>query len=80
MGLLRACLMEVRAYRKDWDSAPAAAFPPSVAEACATIGVAALKCVLDALDAPCAAPQGEGPGSPHTPDAPLIALAALQPG
>ena len=60
MGLLRACLLEVRAHRKDWDSAPAVAFPPSVAEACATMGVAALKCVLDALDAPCAAPPREG--------------------
>ena len=60
MGLLRACLMEVRAHRRDWDSEPAVAFPLSVSEACATMGVAALKHVLDALDAPCAAPPGEG--------------------
>ncbi len=55
--------MEVRAHRKDWDSEPAVAVPQSVSEACATIGAAALKCVLDALDAQCAAPMGEGPGS-----------------
>ena len=76
MGLLRACLMEVRAHRKDWDSAPAVAFPPSVAEACATMGVAALKCVLDVLDAPCAAAPDEGPGSPNTHGAVFVAVTA----
>ena len=63
MGLLRACLMEVRMHRRDWDSEPAVAVPQLVSEACATIGVAALKCVLEALDAPCPAPRGEGPDS-----------------
>ncbi len=60
MGLLRACLLEVRAYRRDWDSEPAAAFPPSVSEACATMGAAAFKHALAALDAPRVAPSCDG--------------------
>ena len=60
MGLLRRCLLEVRAHRRDWDSEPAVSLLPSVSDACATMGVGALKRVVDALDAPYAAPPGNG--------------------
>ena len=52
--------MEVRAHRRDWDSEPAMAFLTPVPEACVTRGVVALKRVVDALDAPLAAPPGKG--------------------
>lgn len=52
--------MEVRAHRSDWDFEPDMAFLPPVSEACVTLGVIALKRVVDALDEPLAAPPGKG--------------------